>query len=205
MTQHLRIPYGILRQLCYGGGIRLTPRVNKTPPPEGEIEAVSSTGNWDGTRGSYTPATGVHIVSSKSATEIVSSAQPDWLNNYGNLGNEMYRYFVGSPDDKSLFFTCRGCLNQESGKADASRHFNHCRQLISAIEERIRRDKVCVICNKGTSASCWGIPLCSPFCVCKWRFSIPVQWMIARRFVLAADPKLLVFKPKTGVQHEAVH
>ena len=205
-TQHLRIPYGFIKALCYGGGNRLAPRINRTPPPEGTTEAVPITQTWTGSgTGSYSPS-GSTVISPTNVTQIAGGR--DICLGLGNLSNEMYRYFMGISTEESTFFTCRGCLIPESGREKAPRHFDNCRQLIQFIAERVRRDKVCVICNTGTQRECWKIPLCSDLCITKWRFSIPPAWTVARRFVLAAEPKLLklrIHPDRTEGTRETLH
>lgn len=182
-AQHLRIPYGLLRQLCYAGGTRLAPLTNKKRPPEPELDA-------EHIPYSYSPnsapnlARGFTVVNPTSVVEIPADVM-------GNLSNEAYKFFRGSPFKDSLYFQCRGCGMEECAKERRLLHMRACRGLMQAIEERIRRDKICIICNTDTSRERWQIPLCSEACVNKWRFLIPAPYEVAKRFVLAADPHLM--------------
>lgn len=202
-AQHLRVPYGLIRALCYPGGVRLDPRVSKVRPPEPDVEAVQIP--WTS---SWSPSSGVaatvspSIVRPEQVTSLVPVRNPTSvhiidgkrLDVMGNLSNELYKFFMGSHIKTSSFFTCRGCMMSEYTAVRRTVHFAMCRTLMQAIEERVRRDKVCVICNQGTHKECWRIPLCSEPCIAKWRFSIPEPWLVARRFVLAAQPQLMRIK-----------
>lgn len=196
-SQHLRIPYGYLRQLCYPGGQRLDARVNRIPPAEGDMEVVPIPI-------SYSPSS--RSVVTDTTLEIVRPMYvgTPGFKQMGNLGNEMYRYFMGS-DEQSLFYTCRGCLIPEGSKAASTRHFDNCRRLCNAIEMRVSREQTCVICNTSTQRKCWNLYLCSDLCIIKWRFSIPNSWLIARRFVLASEPSLLKLRPSPMPKGEIVH
>lgn len=180
-TQHLRVPLGLIRALCYPGGTRLPQRVSKARPSEIEGDAVT-----------------IPVVYA-SAVSYVPVVMPESFRNpgldvMGNLSNEAYKFFKGSAIKVSHYFQCRGCFVEAYVKEQKLQHMRECRPLMQAIEERVRRDKVCVICNLSTDKSRWQIPLCSETCISKWRFQMPVPWITARRFVLAADPSLLRFK-----------
>lgn len=193
-AQHLRVPYGLIKALCYPAGVRLDPRVSRVRPPEPDVEAIQIP--W--TSSTYQPATvspGIvrpeqvtSIVRSPTSVHVIDGKKFDLM---GNMSNELYKFFMGSHIKDSQFFTCRGCLATEHFTIRRTVHFAMCRGLMQSIEERVRRDKVCVICNSGTSKECWRIPLCSEPCIAKWRFSIPEPWLVARRFVLAAQPQLM--------------
>lgn len=188
-AQHLRIPYGLLRQLCYAGGQRLAPRVNKVPPPEPDVDAEHIPYTFSV---NSTSTIGEQVISPTSLS-IVGSRQESYVVQ-GNLKNEAYKFFKGSMIPESNYFQCRGCLIEAYTIAHRPMHMRECRPLMQAIEERIRRDKVCAICNTGTSRETWRIPLCSEACVIKWRFSVPLVWLTARLFVLNDAPHLLRLK-----------
>lgn len=186
-SQHLRVPYGLLRQLCYSGGVRLSPRVSKVRPPEPEIEAEAIPYTYSATSNTVTR---VPMIDPK----LVVMGMGGHVDVMGNLTNDIYKFFKGSHVVESTFFQCRGCLMMEYKQERKTVHFQLCRTLMRAIEERIKRDKVCVICNTGTSKERWAIPLCSDPCIIKWRFTIPDAWVAARRIVLATQPELLKIK-----------
>lgn len=197
--QHLRVPYGLIRALCYPGGQRLAPRVSKIRPSEGEVEAAnkaysySPNANAVATVGptGFVPAR-PQIVRAIPVVELPASDER--VDPMGNLSNEAYKFFKGSVIKSSGYFQCRGCGMEEWNKERRTSHYHFCRPLMQAIEERVRRDKVCVICNSGTSRERWRIPLCSDTCIIKWRFTQPECWLVAKRFVLAADPTLMKIK-----------
>lgn len=184
-AQHLRIPYGLLRQLCYAGGTRLAPLVSKVRPPELELDAEHIPWTSSATTAPSIGRGGPIVVNPTAMTVI------DGQDHLGNLSNEAYKFFRGSMIPGSTMFQCRGCGMEEHLKERRLLHMRACRPLMQAIEERIKRDKVCVICNTGTSRERWQIPLCSEACVTKWRFVIPEPYLVAKRFVLASDPGLL--------------
>lgn len=205
-AQHLRVPYGLIRQLCYSGGVRLEPRVNKkNRPAEPELHLNAET-VW---QGSFTPA----AVTRTAVTKLIQPGQRptnvihltaeelelalDKVNEraVGNLANESYRFFRGSRVISDPYFQCRGCLAEEYSQLKKVWHLRNCRPLMQGIEERVRRDRVCMMCNQGTKKDKWTIPLCSDSCIARWRFQMPEPWLVARRFVLAADPKLLIVRP----------
>lgn len=195
-TQHLRVPYGLIRQLCYAGGQRLAPRVNKVPPPEPDVDAEHIPYTYSANTAPVLSSEVQRMMGTvlqPTSLSIVTVEGRDLLGNLslGNLSNEAYRFFKGSMIKSSSYFMCRGCLSDESLKERRHVHMRECRPLMQAIEERIKRDKVCVVCNAGTSRETWKIPLCSEACVIKWRFSIPNMWEVARRFVLFDEPGLL--------------
>lgn len=182
-SQHLRVPYGLIRALCYPAGIRLPQVKFKMPEEETEVMAVSNFTQ------SYTPH--------RAYTEASLIVMPETAHiapRMGNLGNESYRFFKGSIIKSSDYYQCRGCLQESTVRAAKGLHMRDCRGLIQAMIDRIKRDKVCVICNLSSQREHWGIPLCSDTCIVKWRFFIPDAWLIARRFVLAAEPSLLRIK-----------
>lgn len=187
-AQHLRIPYGLIRQLCYAGGQRLAPRVNKIPPPEPDVDAEHIPYTYSATSA---PTTG-HVVNATSLAIVGPRNEGRAL--MGNLSNESYKFFKGSMIPESNYFQCRGCLMEGYSASGKGIHMRVCRPLIQAIEERIRRDKVCVICNTGTTRETWRIPLCSEACIIKWRFTTPLPWITAKGFVLEAEPHLLRMK-----------
>lgn len=194
--QHVRVPYGLIRALCYPGGTRLAPRVSGVRPPEPEVMALDipwvNPGNWTQSSRGYTPAGTVISPTTMTMVPTRPVIVPDGLmDSMGNLSNEAYKFFKGSTIRASHFFQCRGCGKDEYVKERKLVHMKACRPLMQAIEDRVRRDKVCVICNQSTSKERWRIPMCSEICVTKWRFSNPDPWLVARRFVLAADPSLL--------------
>lgn len=194
-AQHLRVPYGLIRQLCYGGGTRLEPRVRKVRPPEPE-ELVEST---------WTPSTSGYVAPGIPSTPFELARKAELARNraveilgpelvteiMGNLKNESYRFFKGSSVKDSPYFQCRGCLAEEYMAVRKLYHMRECRPLIQEIESRARRDKCCLICNTHTKKDKWNVPLCSEACITKWRFAMPEPWLASRRLVLAIDPKLL--------------
>jgi hypothetical protein len=189
-AQHLRVPYGLIRQLCYAGGRRLAPQVSRVRPEEPEIDAEHIPYTYSA--GSAPTTTSVQVINPTSLAIVGPRSHGQDL--LGNLSNEAYKFFKGSMIRESNYFQCRGCLNIEYVKERKALHMRECRALMQAIEERIKRDKVCVICNTSTTRETWRIPLCSEACIVKWRFSIPLPWITASRFVLAAEPHLLRMK-----------
>lgn len=200
-AQHLRVPYGLIRQLCYPGGTRLAPRITKIRPPEPDVDAEhigysyhppTSTGEAAPTIIRPVLSAGFNpVLPANMGLGLHLETSQGELSSMGNLSNEAYKFFKGSVIVNSNYFQCRGCLIEEAVKERKLVHMRDCRVLMQRIEERIKRDRVCVICNLSTSRDRWKIPLCSEACVTKWRFLIPSPWMIARRFVLAAEPSLM--------------
>jgi hypothetical protein len=161
--QHLRVPKGLLRALCYPGGQRLSQRISRVKPPEPELDAAS---NWVSSS----------VVPISTSSPVTVRARTD----FGNLSNESYRFFVGSKSTHTEFFQCRGCLLMEYSKERKLFHMRNCRSYIAQVIGIIRRDKVCVICNTSTDKECWTVPLCSDVCIEKYRFCIPQPWHMAR-------------------------
>lgn len=186
VSQHLRIPYGIIRQLCYPGGVRLEPRMNKARPSEPSVDASYHYITHKG----YNPGShsGIVVV---NPTQVTPEHPKAVMSLAGNLSNEAYRFFKGSPIESSDYFRCRGCEQEEQHKARKITHMKDCRLLMQTIVEFLKRDKLCVICNTQTKRERWTVPLCSEACINKWRFTIPPAWLAAKQLVLAHDSSLL--------------
>lgn len=180
--------------------MRLAPRFSKVRPPEPELAInVESTWTSQPTPVTHTIAS-TRVVNPLVGPEILGPELVEAL--MGNLKNESYRFFKGSNTKDSPYFQCRGCLSEEYMPVRKLYHMRECRPLIQEIESRVRRDKCCLICNTHTKKDKWNVPLCSESCIAKWRFALPEPWLVARRFVLAAEPKLMrkpcVFIPQNS-------
>lgn len=189
-AQHLRVPYGLIRGLCYPGGVRLSPRVSRERPPEPTGDAVhyykptiSTSTTPRVVNPTFVPNTVVHTIEQANHLQGLSIM--------GNLSNEAYRFFKGSSIMSSDYFQCRGCGAEEYVRARKLVHMKECRQLIEVITKLLRRDKICVVCNTQTQKERWTVPLCCEGCVNKWRFTMPGPWLDAKRLVLSQDPSLL--------------
>ncbi len=183
-SQHLSIPRGILRQLCYPGGVRLPRIIDRTKPPEPTDDALYIYEAYKPVYVPQRPAQPARIIGPSKVETLP-------VIDYGNLSNEAYKFFIGSRVKSSTYFRCRGCGGIEDHIDRRMYHMRDCRDLMKAIEERVKRDKICVVCNTGTSHTKWLIPLCSEACITKWRFSSPDAWEAAKRLVIAQSPHLL--------------
>lgn len=166
-----KVPMGIIKQLCYPKGRRLPYRVLVT-----EENDVQADYRYTGFSGNYVPT---HRSGPAIVLPITATATPTVA---GNLSNEKYLLFAGKPPHLSGA-TCRGCEKEVRTKEEFSHHSLHCKVLILSSIKLLRRDNKCAICNKGTSRTKWGAPICSASCQKVWMLTIPASFRSARRIV----------------------
>ena len=172
MTQHLKIPAGLLASICYSGGRRLS-RITEyfTEEPHTLVNVGRSFGT--GPMGLVT------------SPLVVPPTQ------LGNLGNEAYRFFKGFWNSQAGVCVCRGCFFSTTLQ-ERSLHMMSCRAIIQAVFQLLRKDGLCVVCDTKTSKECWSVPLCSEACKDTWRFSIPESYKHAHALLMQREPTLLI-------------
>ncbi len=93
----------------------------------------------------------------------------------GNLTNEEYEFYIGTKYQDSDTATCRFCnswlLSKKERLAHNTESKGDCNRMIKKMAALLRRDKLCVICDKNTPKTVYGFPICSVDCLAKYRFS----------------------------------
>lgn len=108
----------------------------------------------------------------------------------GNLPNQDYEFWIGSPFPAANFATCRFCEKHTQGAEQRQKHWvdnkpNPCSGKIKAVASALRKDMKCVICDSRATKTPWGFPLCSVKCIVAFKFeSTPIA---TRNFELAKD------------------
>lgn len=111
----------------------------------------------------------------------------------GNLNNEEYRFWIGSPNRISGVAQCRACrkvchdaFERIAHKDDKTCHVGGetCnRRLVNAYGMLLAQHK-CVVCREQTYQSIYGVPICQKNCIERWRYS-NIEWPALSQALLA--------------------
>lgn len=93
----------------------------------------------------------------------------------GNLPNEEYRFWRGSPEECLRMTQCRMCreIALSDSERAAHRAATHCTTNLIAIYRLARapRHPICMVCGRITLNEKWGVPLCDDAdCISDWKF-----------------------------------
>jgi hypothetical protein len=99
----------------------------------------------------------------------------------GNLKEAEYRFWIGNMSQLSNTAICRACREElytgENGrnlhklKVDLWKNNTPCTVALVDCYNRMLRIHKCIVCREDCgNNSRWGVPLCSPKCVKKWKF-----------------------------------
>lgn len=105
----------------------------------------------------------------------------------GNLEEEEYRFWVGTPEQGMGFSMCRACRTSIYNKLDRDGHFKDPKFSIGGLQCSVRLVNAykklsdltqCLICKKQRFGHTrWGVPICdSPTCESNWKFN-QQRWM----------------------------
>lgn len=113
----------------------------------------------------------------------------------GNLHFSDYRFWQGSEFGVSMWTRCRACREVICGNTrdvEMKVHSDHykCSIHLTVAYAYLLRGKLCVVCEKKSSASKWGIPLCSLSCQEKWMFEDPIYPLLFKAVAEANTPEL---------------
>lgn len=153
-----RVPFGLIRQLCYPGGRRLP-----------EFKLIRPETNVIATRKLYT-----------SKPVLLPAPKPS----DGSLTNDQYRLFMGKSAG-STGAVCRGCEKELRGADEIKLHTRICKVDVLSAIKLLHRDKKCTVCHTRTLFSKWGVPLCSENCEMVWKVTMPTAFREARRLARA--------------------
>jgi hypothetical protein len=96
----------------------------------------------------------------------------------GNLREDDYRFWLGSPVPNSSDSTCRWCASSAWSRQQRSDHFTIGRQcnskMLTVFKFALKaKTPICMVCAKTTWHKRWGVPLCNePHCIGKWKFGL---------------------------------
>jgi hypothetical protein len=96
----------------------------------------------------------------------------------GNLREDDYRFWLGSPLTGSSDSTCRWCANSAWNREQRVAHFTTGRQcnskMLTVFKFALKKKTpICMVCAKTTWHKRWGVPLCNqPECIGKWKFGM---------------------------------
>lgn len=92
----------------------------------------------------------------------------------GNLLLPEYQFWRGTPYLNQDTAECRWC-GMYAWKVDERRKHQRehpeCQKMVNKVAELLRRDKLCVICDKRTGRKVFGFPICSNVCLAIWKFA----------------------------------
>ena len=97
---------------------------------------------------------------------------------YGNLKEDEYRFWEGTSYSQSQWRRCRACGHAiyngaEAPEVLAKKHLEEsnpkCTILLTAAYKALLKCKKCVMCDKFTSKTHWGVPVCGVGCANKFR------------------------------------
>lgn len=98
----------------------------------------------------------------------------------GNLGQSLYRYWVGSRMSGVDYALCRVCRTPVQSSDRMTFHKletkfrvagHSCQQLIDKVIPLLVARHQCVICRATTDCTRFGFPICSDGCEINWRFN----------------------------------
>ena len=115
----------------------------------------------------------------------------------GNLPNEEYRFWRGSPEESLHLTQCRMCrfVAMSASERAAHRAVTHCTTNLVAIYRVARepRHPTCMVCSRVTHDEKWGVPLCNDEdCISDWKFKCTEHSELVRLRNLARAKGLLV-------------
>lgn len=160
------IPNWVLRTISLPYGARL-PQAEEPPKAQNytQFGGYSYSGLWQGRR------------SSKVQSYMdFEQDEPRGLEHgkvmAGNLLPHEYEFFAGSYYDASGFSVCRWCTATfyHGDRRKEHTRETECSQLIKKVGKLLCKDMKCVCCDKQTHQKSWGVPLCSPVCVARFKF-----------------------------------
>jgi len=102
----------------------------------------------------------------------------------GNLNNDMYRFLVGACAESSKMTICRCCRKtmyhggeewKEHNTLTEKQFGRSCPVRLIAAYKYLLTKQECVVCNKRTTSSRWGVPLCNAACEYRWKFE-QTEW-----------------------------
>lgn len=176
-----KVPIALIRHLCYQSSYRL-PKLERIQFPEPMLpkpkpyHANRATNLLKIVQGATRPVILIPAGFPSVDPSIVSR---------GNLPNDEYRYYVGKMSEQYLFATCRFCEAVIGGPVNRKNHeTGYCKENLLIIYRLLREKGNCVVCDKKTNYSKWGIPLCTIPCENEWRFSIPGAFKFERQHQL---------------------
>lgn len=105
----------------------------------------------------------------------------------GNLGDSIYKYWVGAPVTNADFAMCRACRMIVDTPAKILFHKEQrdrqtklpCMYLLTATYKILKSRGMCLMCGVRTFGERYGIPICGAFCEYKWKFGQQVNAAVA--------------------------
>lgn len=180
----VRVPNALIRRVCYPTSYRLPkmpPRLEfpKKPEEKPVVPHIPVRSTF-AMRGSPP-----HLVD-------ISGKSPAVVMDYGrgNLPNDEYRFFIGYPAKQSTVSVCRWCTGRFETEAARKAHKeSDCKRNLISLYQRLRLDKLCVVCDVKTHREYWGLPLCSDACEQEYRFAVPdsMKFEISRLQAIAGE------------------
>lgn len=158
------IPVCFIRQVCWPAGHR---PVKKEKLKDKPVVVAASSG-FSGQR--LLPA---HY--QERSVERVDSEE------VGNLADWQYRYFVGQTARMSSIAQCRYCgqlvtLDPGPNSIFVHKRDRNCCHMIDVVCEILKQDGNCVSCDKRTTNTKWGIPMCRDArCEAQFKFRQPTE------------------------------
>ena len=143
------VPRWLIHKMVYSGGFRLNKAERYTEP-----KAIRVSGPLMHTSNVSNKLNGRFI--SERHRIVVSDTHMDF-------DNEEYRFWgVEVQREKPVIATCRFCQTMQYSKTARKTHIKdkQCTTKLIKVYSLLLRDSKCVICNKQTNGSKWGVPLC---------------------------------------------
>lgn len=98
----------------------------------------------------------------------------------GNLDEQEYRFWIGKEETISLFSACRACGDEMFGadarlahktKRNQFKGDNPCTVVLTMCYARLLAKRKCVVCHEDCfNRKRYGVPICSPACLKRWKF-----------------------------------
>jgi hypothetical protein len=98
----------------------------------------------------------------------------------GNLDEQDYRFWIGKKESVATFAVCRACGTEVWGGPGAMLKHKEvtnlfkgggpCTTVLVQCYTKLLAKRQCIVCQAVTYNKRWGIPLCTPECLMKWKF-----------------------------------